>query len=258
MGVMVLETLIDLSIIIACYNEEEVLWSNFHRIKENLDASNYKYEVIMVDDCSSDKTVEIAEKLVACYKNTRLVRHMSNMGRGKTVEDGIKVARGRIAGFLDIDLQVPAHYILPLAVEIEKGADVATAFRIYAIRLRILDRIIASKTYRFLFKLFLKTGIKDSETGYKFFNREKILPVLNKIKDKHWFWDTEVMTRSHLRGYVVKELPCLCLREITKKSTVKLFKDSLYHFVHLWKFKKEVDCIRKSEVHKNVYIEECK
>lgn len=247
----------DLSVIIACYNEEEVLWNNFHKIKEILDSSRYNYEIIMVDDCSRDKTIEIAEKIVSSNKNARLIRHTTNDGRGKTVEDGIRAANGRIAGFLDIDLQVPAHYILPLAIEIEKGADVATAFRVYAIRFHILDRIIASKGYRFLFNHFLKTGIKDSETGYKFFNREKILPVLDEIKDRHWFWDTEVMTRAYLHDYVIKELPCLCLREIAKKSTVKLFKDSLYYFVHLWKFKKEVDRIRKSEGCRNIHVKEC-
>lgn len=242
------ENTLDLSIVIACYNEEEVLWNNFHKIKENLDRSRYNYEIIMVDDCSRDKTVEIAEKIVAGNNNARLICHATNMGRGQTVEDGIKASRGRIAGFLDIDLQVPAFYIVPLTIEIEKGADVATAFRVYAIRLHILDRIIASKGYRFLFNLFLKTGIKDSETGYKFFNREKILPVLDEIKDKHWFWDTEVMTRAYLRGYAIKELPCLCRRHEVKKTTVKLFSDSVYHFKSLCKFKREVDGIRKKNV----------
>lgn len=237
---------LDLSVVIACYNEEEILFNNLKKIKQNLDKSHFKYEIILVDDFSKDKTVEIANDILKIYNNVRLICHTVNMGRGKTVEDGLRAARGKIAGFLDIDLQVPSHYITPLAIEIEKGADIATAFRVYDVRLDILDRIIASKGYHFLFDLMLRTGIKDSETGYKFFNRERILPILDEIKDKHWFWDTEVMVRSYLKGYSIVEIPCLCIRYETKKSTVKLFKDSMRYLVNLWNFKKEVDSIRRN------------
>lgn len=240
------ESCLDLSVIIPCYNEEEILFNNLKKIKQNLDKCHFKYEIILVDDCSKDKTVEIARDIMKLNDNVKLLCHTTNKGRGQTVEDGIKAARGKIAGFLDIDLQVPAHYITPLAIEIEKGADVATAFRVYDVRVDILDRIIASKTYHFLFDLALKTGIKDSETGYKFFNREKILPVLDEIVDKHWFWDTEIMTRAHLKGYEIVEIPCLCIRYESKKSTVKLFRDSMQYLRNLWRFKKEVDAIRKS------------
>jgi len=236
---------VDLSVIVACYNEEEVLANNLKKITDILDKSHFKYEIVLVDDFSTDKTVEIAKEIARTRENVRLICHNANMGRGKAVEDGIVAARGHIAGFLDIDLQVPAHYITPLAIEIEKGADVATAARVYSIRLHILDRIIASKTYRLLFAIFLKTGIKDSETGYKFFRRERIIPIFDEIKDKHWFWDTEVMVRSYLKGYAIVEVPCLCRRHDVKKSTVKLFRDSVRHFINLIKFKSEVDMIRK-------------
>lgn len=243
---------LDLSVVIACYNEEEVLAENIRKIKDNLDKSHFKYEIILVDDKSRDRTVEIAREIVRSNNNIKLICHNVNLGRGKTVEDGITAARGKIAGFLDIDLQVPAHYITPLAIEIEKGADIATAARVYAIRLHILDRIIASKTYRMLFTLFLRTGIKDSETGYKFFRRERIIPVFNDIKDKHWFWDTEVMVRSFLRGYSIVEVPCLCRRQDVRKSTVKLFGDSVRHFINLAKLKKELGAEIKQRRKNNI------
>lgn len=239
------ESSLDLSVVIPCYNEEDILFNNLKKIMQNLDKCHFKYEIILVDDCSTDKTVEIAKDILKIHDHIKLICHNTNMGRGKAVEDGIKASRGKIAGFLDVDLQVPAHYITPLAIEIEKGADAATALRVYDVRFGILDRIIASKVYHLLFDIALKTGIKDSETGYKFFNRERILPVLDEIRDKKWFWDTEVMTRAHLKGYCIVEVPCLCIRYEVKKSTVKLFRDSMRYLVNLWKFKKEVDNIRR-------------
>lgn len=235
---------VDLSLIIPCYNEKDILVENVKKIREVLDRTLFKYEIILVDDCSRDNTVELARKIADENPNITLIRHEVNMGRGAAVEDGFRAASGEIVGFLDIDLQTPAHYILPIVLEIKNGADIATVQRIYDIRLHMLHRFIISKGYHKLFDLLLKTGIKDSETGYKFFRREKILPILGEIKDKHWFWDTEVMVRSYLKGYVIKEVPCLCIREEAQKSTVKIFKDALYYFVNLWKFKKEIDAIR--------------
>lgn len=241
------EKSLDLSLIIPCYNEKDILIDNVEKIKEFLDKTLLKYEIILVDDYSKDNTVELAEKIVSEGSDVRLIKHEVNMGRGKAVEDGLKAACGRVAGFLDIDLQIPAHYILPIFLEIEKGADIATAQRVYDVKFHMLHRFILSKGYHKLFDMLLKTGIKDSETGYKFFRRERILPILEEIRDKRWFWDTEIMVRSCLKDYVIKELPCLCIREEAQKSTVKIFKDTLYYFVNLWRFKKEIDRIRCKE-----------
>ena len=238
---------LDLSVIIPCYNEEDILVKNVGKISEVLDKSTLRYEIILVDDCSKDRTVELAKEIVKNDSKIKMICHKVNMGRGKAVEDGIAKSRGRVAGFLDIDLQVPAHYIIPLFIELENGADVATALRVYDIRLHMLHRFILSKGYNTLFNLMLRTPIKDSETGYKFFKRDKVLSVIPEIKDKHWFWDTEVMVRSFLKGLVIKEVPCLCIREEEQKSTVKVFKDVLDYFRNIWRFKKEVDCIREAK-----------
>lgn len=237
---------VDLSLIIPCYNEKDILVKNVKKIREVLDKTLFKYEIILVDDCSRDNTVELANKIVDENPNITLIRHEVNMGRGAAVEDGFRAASGEIVGFLDIDLQTPAHYILPIVLEIKNGADIATAQRIYDIRLHMLHRFIISKGYHKLFDLLLKTGIKDSETGYKFFRREKILPILGEIKDKRWFWDTEVMVRSYLKGYVIKEVPCLCIREEAQKSTVKIFKDTICYISNLWRFKGEVKRLKEN------------
>ncbi len=242
---------LDLSVILACYNEEDILIDSFKIIKEVLDKTLFKYEIIFVDDYSKDSTVELISVIMKENDNVRLIRHSRNMGRGKAVEDGIKASQGKIAGFLDIDLQVPAHYIIPLVIEIENGVDIATAHRIYKIRLHMINRYILSRGYNILLNILLKTGMKDTETGFKFFKREKILSILEEIKDKHWFWDTEVMVRSYLKGYLIKEVPCLCIRREVEKSTVKIFKDTIHYFISLWRFKKEIDPIRLKKQQKN-------
>lgn len=244
---------IDLSVIIACYNEMQVIESSVPRVQDILDATKYSYEIILFDDGSTDGTRTVGPKLA--QKSNRVVwrAHDKNYGRGRTVSDGIKLARGRIVGFVDMDLEVPPEYILPFALEIEKGADIAIAIRLEHTNFNNLPsyrrlsalaywilRHILSSGYSLLVKLILGVKLKDTEVGFKFFNREKILPILDEVTDNHWFWDTEVMARSYYKGLNIKEYFVLYLKNPHKKSTVKIFKDSIYYLKKLISFRREI------------------
>lgn len=234
------EERVGLSIVIACYNEEKVLEKSVGTIQETLDNTLYDYEIILVDDGSTDETFEIARGLSNRCSNIKLIWHKKNMGRGRAVADGIRFSQGRIAGFIDVDLETHARYIPFLALEIDKGADIATAWRIYKVRLGSFCRWLLSLGYRTLSSFMLETRMKDTETGCKFFNREKILPIIEEIQDEHWFWDTEVMVRSYYRGLKIREIPTLYIRRKETGTTVKVFKDTLYYLARLWRFRKEV------------------
>ena len=224
------------SVVLACYNERDVLEESVYKIRDVLDNSKYSYELIFVDDSSSDGTPEIIRKLTANRQNEKVLLHSRNQGRGKTVADGIKAARGEIAGFIDVDLETEAFYIPALTLEIEKGADIATARRIYKLQIPSLPRQILSIGYINLVRSLLNVQLKDTETGCKFFNREKISPVLDEIRDTHWFWDTEIMVRSYLKGYRIKEIPTLYIRKHDTGTTVKIFRDTLIYFKNLLAF----------------------
>ena len=197
------------------------------------------YEVIFVDDVSRDSTREIIASLAAAHPGTvRVLLHDTNKGRGQTVTDGFRMARGAIAGFLDVDLEVHARYIPSLVKAIERGADVATVRRIYAFQIRSLDRYAMSRGYSFLVRRLLEVDLNDTETGYKFFRREKLLPVLDEIRDPGWFWDTEFMVRAARRGLAMAEVPGAYIRRFDKTSTVSGLRDSIRYFGKLWSFRR--------------------
>jgi dolichyl-phosphate beta-glucosyltransferase len=239
--------MIDVSVVIACYNEEPLLEESVKKIMAVMDATRWKYEMIFVDDCSRDNTRQIIERIISENSGHILKKifHESNTGRGKTVTDGILVAEGTYVGFLDIDLEVGAHYIPLMVITLQQGADIASAFRVYKETLNLLVRAILSIGYRFLMHLMLKIPVKDTETGYKFFNRERILPILNETKDPGWFWDTEIMVRSYHADLKIVELPCLFIRRLDKKSSVNIFKDSFEYLIKLVKFSHEPKIVRK-------------
>jgi hypothetical protein len=121
---------------------------------------------------------------------------------------------------------------------IERGADVATVRRIYAFQLRSLDRYAMSRGYSYLVRRLLGVSLRDTETGFKFFRREPLLPVLDAIEDGRWFWDTEFMVRSVRRGLRVAEVPGAFVRRSDKTSTVRGLRDSWDYFGRLWRFRR--------------------
>jgi len=233
---------LDLSLVLACYNEELVIEDSVADILQVLDDTRYSYELIFVDDCSRDRTRELIDRLIERYPDKRMSRifHRENKGRGGTVSDGIRAAQGEVTGFIDIDLEVHARYIPSCVNAVRNGADVAVGRRVYKLNLRSLDRYVLSTGYVWLVRRLLGVDLNDTETGYKFFKRERILPVLDEIDDQRWFWDTEVMVRSYYKDYNVAEIPCLFLRRFDKASTVSPLADTVNYFRQLWRFRKTV------------------
>jgi len=238
---------LDLSLIIACFNEEGLLRQSVEEILDVLNYTRFSYEIIFIDDCSTDKTVGIIKQLVNEHPDKmKMILHKKNEGRGKTVTDGIKYSKAKIVGYIDIDLQNPARYIPSLVREVAKGADIATASRTYRLTWVAVPRWIISKGYKFLVKLFLRLNLEDTETGCKFFNRESILPVLDEVRDNHWFWDTEIMARSYLKGLKIVEIPSIFIRK-GLYTRVKIFRDCYRQFIKLIEFRMQLGRIKKSE-----------
>lgn len=225
---------IDFSLIIACYNEEGLLRESVEAILPVLDNTKLTYELIFVDDKSRDRTVDIIKTLVKKNSRFRALYHTVNEGRGKTVRDGIAAAKGNVVGFIDADLEVSPVYIPGFVrMILARQMDVVTGLRVYREGLSSLHRAILSRGYSWLVRWILGIPLKDTETGYKFFNRNKILPILMKTIHTGWFWDTEIMTYAHYHGLKIKEVPVLFIRRFDKQSSVRLFHDTLDYLKNL-------------------------
>jgi glycosyltransferase involved in cell wall biosynthesis len=231
-----------LSLVLACYNEAEHLRASFAEIRETLERSGWPFEVLFVDDVSRDGTREILKEIVAAHPHLdlRVILHDTNRGRGATVTDGFRAARGEITGFLDVDLEVHCRYVPSLVRAIEGGADVAIVRRIYALQLGSLDRYFMSRGYSFLVRRLLGVPFRDTETGFKFFRRATVLPLLDEIEDAGWFWDTEFMVRAARRGLRVAEIPGAYIRREDKTSTVRGLRDSARYFLALLRFRRRL------------------
>jgi glycosyltransferase involved in cell wall biosynthesis len=230
----------DLSIVVACYNEACHLEQSIDELVATLDCTRWAYELIFVEDCSTDDTRAVLERVVQKYadRSIQVIYHDKNTGRGRTVTDGIHAARGAVVGFLDIDLEVHARYIPACVLAIEQGADIATAKREYKLTIWLFYRHVLSRGYVAMVQSWLGTRLSDTESGYKFFKRDRILPVLAETRDPGWFWDTEIMLRAEAAGLAIVEIPSLFIRRYDKKSTVRIVRDTIDYLRKTWHFRK--------------------
>ena len=230
----------DISVVIACYMEEGHLANSVEQLVATLELLGRTYELIFIDDKSRDRTAQVVRELCDGHPNRRAVYHEHNVGRGGTVTEGFLLARGRIVGFLDIDLEVHSSF-LPVVLEaIEDGADGATAYRHYSVGWRpaAIVRHILSQGYRWLFRSIFDVPFKDPETGFKFFVRERITDVARDTKDKGWFWDSEIMILAHQAGLKITEVPTRFERRADKASTVRIFRDVWAYHVAIRQFRR--------------------
>ena len=228
---------VDLTLVIPCYNEEPVFVESYKRIILVLEGSRLSYEVIFVDDKSTDKTPQMIQSVVKNDTRCHAIFHEKNMGRGQAVMDGIRQAKGTIVGYIDVDLEVSPVYI-PDIVSVMKvqNIDMMIGKRIYRSSIRSLHREILSNGYRWLIRHLLATKGVDTESGYKFFRRTRILPVIAECHDGQWFWDTEVVVRSRMHGLRIDEYPVLFLRRFDKVSSVHVIRDTIGYLRAIWRF----------------------
>ena len=231
---------IDITLILPCFNEISVFDESVRLIFQTLLPSNFTYEFLFVDDGSSDGTRTLIEKVCKKEKLCRFIFHDKNRGRGAAVMTGIHQARGSIVGYMDIDCEVSPIYI-PNCIQLiqEHQADIVVGKRIYRTSFSSIFREVLSVGYRWIANQLLKTGGIDTESGYKFFNKKKFLPVMKTIQNRHWFWDTESIVRSLRRGLRVREVPVLFNRREDKQSSVRIVRDTYLYFIELFRFVRE-------------------
>ncbi len=119
-----------LSVIIPTYNERGNIEYLIEELRRILDRElAHRYELIVADDDSPDRTWEVAEQLSKDLPQLRVLRRRTDRGLSAAVVDGWKIARGELLGVIDADLQHPPSVIVPLLAAMQAGADLAVASR---------------------------------------------------------------------------------------------------------------------------------
>ena len=162
-----------LSVVIPAYNEEKVISNTLTKIITFLDKKKIKYEIIVVDDGSKDKTREAVKK----FPKVILTKERKNCGKGYSVKQGSRISKGDYILFTDADLSTPIGKI-EKCMKYVNSYDIIIASR--ALKDSIIPvkqpfyRIFMGKTFNLFVQLFSVRGIKDTQCGFKLFNRKAV------------------------------------------------------------------------------------
>ncbi len=210
-----------ISIIIPAYNEESVITETVQRCKEilkQLKADNG--EVIVVDDCSKDKTRELALSAGA-----HVISHPHNAGYGRSLKDGIKAAVNDIIVITDADGTYPVERIPDLYSEYQKGFDMVVGAR----QGKNYDESFKKKILRLILKNMVQytagRKIDDINSGLRIFSKATLMKYFDTLCDTFSF-TTSATLAYMMTGKFVKYIPIEYHKRIGK-TKVKLFKDTL-------------------------------
>lgn len=228
-----------LSVIIPAYNEETLLPAYLAKILIYLELQGLTYEVIVVDDGSTDGTSTAVERIRAKNPRVQLVRLTRNHGKGYAVRSGMLMASGRLRLFADADGATSIEELERLMKAIGRGADVAVASRALhddscSVQVRLFRKFIGT-VFNLIVKIFAIRGINDTQCGFKLFTAEvadKVFPIQSI---SGFAFDVEILYVCRKRGYRIAEVPINWTEIMGTK--VKVVRDS-------WRMLKDLIQIR--------------
>ena len=198
--------LINLSVVIPCYNEEKTISIIVERIKAQ---KNLLIEIIIIDDHSNDNTLNELSKIAQIYPDIKIVRHEKNMGKGSALKSGIKLATGNIILIQDADLEYdPNDYHNLLQPFIETDADVVYGTRFKGgkyIRLHFFWHYLANKILTTITNIVTNLCMSDMETGYKVFKSDIIKSL--KLNENSFGIEPEITVKLAKKKYIFYEVP---------------------------------------------------
>lgn len=228
-----------LSIVIPAYNEEKRIEETLEKILNYLKTKNYQYEIIVVDDGSSDNTVKVLETIAKENKNIFILKNEQNSGKGYSVRKGVLESKGDYILFSDADLSTPIEEVEKLLHWLNQGFDVTIGSRgLKESDIKIHQpfyRELMGKFFNFLVQTLLIKGIKDTQCGFKCFKKDATKEIFKRQKIDGFGFDVEILYIAKKLNYKIKEVPVTWLN--SPNSKVSPIKHSLEMFKDILKIK---------------------
>jgi dolichol-phosphate mannosyltransferase len=176
---------IQLSAVIPCYNEQEVLPATISRMLSVLGSTGFTYELILIDDGSKDETWELIRNAASANPHVHGIRLSRNFGHQIALSAGLQAARGERIFIIDADLQDPPELLTKMMAELDAGADVAYGRRLTRTGESAFKLGTAFAFYRFI--NWLSDIEIPKDTGDFRLVTRKVLDAVNAMPERHRF-----------------------------------------------------------------------
>lgn len=235
-----------ISIVIPLYNEQDRIESTVRKINQYFSNVNFNYELIFVNDGSTDYTARLLTKikneLNLKYKNCHIIilNNEINSGKGFSVIKGVLASKGKYILFTDADLSTDISEEEKLLDYLKNGYSISIASRglrnSKVLKRQNILRQSMGRFFNFLVKIVLKLDYRDTQCGFKYFDRQAVNKIFPYLKINNFCFDVEILYLAKINGLKVKEVPVNWVN--SKDSKVRIFRDSFNMFFSLFKIKK--------------------
>jgi len=224
----------DLSIIIPMFNEAENVETTLSRVEEVTTSMGGTYEIILVNDGSTDNTLEILRRISGQNKKVKMASYPRNMGRGKALRTGFKEASGEIIVSIDADLSYDPHYIIDLTETLRREEDIDFVLASPympggGVENIPFSRLWISKLGNKILRFTMPNRIYTS-TGIFRAYRKRVLDSLELESDGKEI-HLEILSKAIALGFRVREVPAILTSRKKGKSKFKFKKTATSHLV---------------------------
>ena len=240
-----------LSILIPVYNERTVVERSLSLVLGAPLPENMERELVIVDDCSTDGTSDILDRLAASEPRIRLFRQPINQGKGAAVRTAISKAQGDFCLVQDADLEYdPSEYMRLLRPLLDGNADAVFGSRyLVSDQTRLLPywHTVINKTLTLLSNIFSNLNVSDMETCYKVFRADVIKNI--KLETNRFGFDPEVTAKMARLNLRIMEVPISYFPRKYLEGKKMSWKDGIAQFAHIIHFnlwKRRSDCFNET------------
>ena len=215
----------DISVILPVFNEVGTISSLIHGVIESLSNENHDFEVIVVDDGSEDKTLEVLRELKGEFPQLmRVAHHVINRGNGAALRTGIRIAQGEIVVTMDADGQHSGADI-PLLIANIPPYDLVVGSRIEGYK-GSWYRGVANRFYNRFASWLSQTDVKDLTSGFRAMRRQAVMHFLPLFPNG--FSAPTTTTLTFLKaGYNVTFIPIKVGQRVAGESKISVWKDGM-------------------------------
>ena len=203
-----------LSIVVPAYNEREVIGRFVDSVQGQVDRQGFTWEAIIVDDGSTDDTVQVARRAAKGDARVRVVA-APHRGKGAAVREGFLAARGEWVLMADADLSMPWNN-LPRFLDASRGRDaphvvIGSREAPGAERTgEAWSRRVSGRVFNTLVRIFALPGIRDSQCGYKMLRADAVAALAPRLTVDGFAFDVELLYLARLAGFRISEVGIVC------------------------------------------------
>ena len=199
----------ELSVIAPCLNDELNIPELTSRILGVFDKGEFRGELILVDDGSTDGTAQVIRAMMEAHPGrVQGVFHQQNRGMAAAWKSGAGAARGRLVATIDADLQYQPEDLLRLRRALyERSVDVVQGWRSWVGRVKD-KRYHISRAFNFMLNTAFGMQLEDNKSGFVMCAREVFQDLLT-YEGRYFYWQSFIMVAAHAKGYSYKEIETL-------------------------------------------------